>query len=418
MFRKILACSAAAAAMSSAAAFASTTVNGGGSSLAAPTYIAEFEQFTAASPTSLFSYEAVGSGAGQSAFLNNEISEFQNVPAGTLTYGTIVGSTVDFGASDAFLSPSQLTNPATGSYGLSATDGPLIQLPTIGVGIAMAYNYPSETKLRLTDDQICGILSGKLTQWNQIVKSLSGTITVVYRSDSSGTTFLTTQHLNAVCNSSNSNFPVLPVTITKTFASLFTNSTPPSNFVGESGSANVASEAVAVAQSFAYLSPDYTSIAPKSANKTSLQVAFVENAANGVYYQPTVENTETGLANPGAGSTNPTPPNSLAAAMNPLNWVPAIPVTTNGYPIVGYTTMLVSSCYANKAAGNIMIKFLHDNFLVKSYEALIINNGFAPLPDTAAAPFASAIQADFLSNTSGYGLDIDDATTCKSYAGR
>jgi ABC-type phosphate transport system substrate-binding protein len=419
MTRAFLAATAAAAALSTTLAQAqTTTINAGGSSASAPTYISEFETYTSANPTSLFSYEAVGSGAGQSAFLTNNITLFSNYPAGTLTYGTIVGSTVHMGASDAFLSASQLTNPATGSYGLSPTDGPLIQLPADGVGIALSYNYPSITKLRLTDTLVCGILSGKLTNWNQIVKTGSGVITVVYRSDSSGTTFLLTQHLNAVCTSANSTFPTLPVPITKTFASLFPNSTPPTNFIGESGAANVASTELATAESFGAITPDFTSLAPKSSNATSLQVAFLQNPGNGTYYQPTVANIELGLANPGAGSTNPSPPSTLANAQNPLNWIPSIPVTTQGYGILGYGTLLLSSCYADKTAGSILISFLHDNYFTKSYQTIIQNNGFAPLPDTAASPFATAVQDDFLSNKSDYHLDIDDKTTCKSYPGR
>ena len=420
MFRTLLATSVAAAALISGAAFAATTftANGGGSSLAAPTYIAEYQKITATQPKALYSYEAVGSGSGQNAFLDNDISLFENLGSGILTYGTIVGTTVHFGASDAYLVASQLTNPATGSYGLSSVDGPLIQLPTIGVGVAMAYNYPSEKTVDLTDDQVCGILSGKLTNWSQVVPGASGNITVIYRSDGSGTTFLTTQHLNAVCTSSNSSFPVLPVPITKTFASIFTNSTPPANFVGESGSQAVAVEGVAVPQSFTYLSPDYTDIAPKSANATTLQVAYVLNPNDGVYYQPTVTNTLTGLANPGPNSTDPTPPETKTAAQNPLNWVPSIPTTTTGYSIVGYTTVLISSCYANKTIGKVVGGWLNAQYFDKPYQTIIVNNGFAPLPNTAAAPFASAIKEIFLTNKSKFGLDIDDAKTCSAYAGR
>lgn len=175
---------------------------------------------------------------------------------------------------------------------------------------------------------------------------------------------------------------------------------------------------VATSGSFGYLSPDYTSIAPKSASTTSLKVATLVNAKNGKSYTPSVANTETGLANGGAGSTNAAPPSTLAAAMNPLNWVPAIPVTTSGYPIVGYTTMDLSTCYANKTAGTAINAFLTAQYQTASYKTIITNNGFAALSNTAASPYVTAVVADFLSNKNGYNLNIDNATTCASYPGR
>jgi phosphate transport system substrate-binding protein len=426
MTRKLLASSVFAAALSFSAAHAATyTINAGGSSLAAPTYFAEFKLFTQNNPATLFSYEAVGSGGGQKAFLNNDITQFQNVPAGTLTYGTIVGTQVDIGASDATLAASQLTNPATGSYGTStegsAVDGPVIQIPTFGTPITIPYNQSALTStLTLKDPQICGILSGKITDWHTLVSTIPAhtTINVVYRTDGSGTTFLLTQHLAGVCNSTNSSFPVLPIVATKTFASLFTNSTPPANFTGESGSANVATQLVATASSIGYLSPDYTSIAPMSPNKTSLKVASVVNSTTGVASQPTVTATENALAHPGAGAINGTPPATLTAAMNPLNWVPAIPQPTNGYAIVGYTTMDLSTCYANKTKGTALIKFLTSQYNGTGYQTIIKNDGFAPLANTAAVKYITSVVNVFLSNKSGYNLNIDNTKTCASYAGR
>jgi ABC-type phosphate transport system substrate-binding protein len=424
MTRKLLASSVFAAALSFGAAHAATyTINAGGSSLAAPTYFAEFKLFTQNNPATLFSYEAVGSGGGQKGFLNNDITQFQNVPAGTLTYGTIVGTQVDIGASDATLAASQLTNPATGSYGTStegsAVDGPVIQIPTFGTPITLPYNQSAvKGTLTLKDPQICGILSGKINDWHTLVASIPAhtTIKVVYRTDGSGTTFLLTQHLAGVCNSTNSSFPVLPISATKTFASLFT--TVPTNFTGESGSANVATQLVNTANSFGYLSPDYTSIAPMSANKTSLKVASVVNSTTGVATAPSISATENALAHPGSGATNGTPPATLTAAMNPMNWVPAIPQPTNGYPIVGYTTMDLSTCYANKAKGTALIKFLTTQYNGTAYQTIIKNDGFSPLANTAAVKYITSVVNVFLSNTSGYNLNIDNTKTCASYAGR
>jgi phosphate transport system substrate-binding protein len=106
--------------------------------------------------------------------------------------------------------------------------------------------------------------------------------------------------------------------------------------------------------------------------------------------------------------------------MDPLNWVPAIPTTTAGYPIVGYTTMLLSSCYANPAAGSAINAFLKLQYGTGStaYTTIIQNNGFAPLKNTKASKYVTAVENDFLGNTSKYNLNIDNATTCASYPGR
>jgi len=425
-FKGLLYCASAAALTLGTAQAATITINAGGSSLAAPSYIAMFENYTNAHPTVLWNFEAVGSGGGQKAFLNNDITQFENVPAGTLTYGTIVGTQVDMGASDAALSATQLTNPATGSYANSAVDGPLIQVPTFATPITIPYNESAQTAaLKLTDAQLCGVLSGKITDWHSLNSKIPAgtTIEVIYRSDSSGTTFLLTQHLNAVCTSANSSFPTLPVPVTKYFFSTTASNnpvfltTPPPNFTGESGSANVAAEAVATSASFTYLSPDYTSIAPNSANTTSLKVASLVNASNNTAYQPSVANVKLALGHAGSTSTNAAPPSTKTAAMNPLNWVPLIPTTTQGYPIVGFTTMELSSCYANKSAGSAIISLM-TNMYGSAYASIITNNGFVQVGNTANSQYVTAIKADFLGNSSGYGLNIDNSSTCSSYAGR
>ena len=121
MIRRILTATASVAALSvglaAAASAQSITLNGGGSTLAQPTYDQAFTLYTNNNPNVLFSYDGVGSGTGQTAFLTNNISLF-NVP--TAQYGTIVGSTVDFGASDAFLVSSQISGYTLGGDGRAA----------------------------------------------------------------------------------------------------------------------------------------------------------------------------------------------------------------------------------------------------------------------------------------------------------
>ena len=440
MTRQTIACSMLALALSCGAAHASTTINAGGSSLAFPTYQAEFEKYTNSSPTILFSYSAVGSGSGQAGFLQNTFTPQPSTdtvwwpaPAGILTYGTPVGTQVDIGASDATLISGQLTNPSTGSYGTSTqgsvVDGPIIQIPTFGVPVTMAFNQPAITSLKLTANQVCGILSGQISDWNTLNPSIpSGTpITVVYRSDGSGTTFLTLQHLAEICNSSNSNFTSITVGnkfISDVVISGYTAGTLPPNFVPESGSGNVATEINSTSGAIGYLSPDYTSIAPNSSanptvNYPNIIAASLVNSIDGKTYAPTVANTTLALANPDPDdSANTKPPANMSDAMDPLNWVPTIAVALKGYPIVGYTTMDLSSCYADAAAAKAIELFLKDQYTSTAYKNIIEANGFVPLVNSGAAKYATAVENTFLSNNVGYKLNINNSKLCKGLAGR
>ncbi len=105
--------------------------------------------------------------------------------------------------------------------------------------------------------------------------------------------------------------------------------------------------------------------------------------------------------------------------MDPLNWVPAIPNPTSGYPIVGFITMEISTCYKNKSAGTAISKMLNDVMTLNSpFEDIVENNGFVPLRRASYDLFATAVNQTFLNNQSGFGLNIDNVTVCSSYRGR
>jgi ABC-type phosphate transport system substrate-binding protein len=391
------------------------TLNTGGSELAASTYIGEYEAFTQSDPSILFSYSDPGSAAGQTAFLNNDIALFENPPP---IYGKIVGNQVDDGTSVVPLVANQLTNPATGSYANSPEDGPLIQVPNFGTPITLPYNESAETAtLTLTDAQLCGVLSGKINDWHKLVSSIPAgtTIQVGYRADPTGTTYLIAAHLNPLCNSGNSNF-LIPLPLTTKFTALFVNGQPPAHFTGENGSGALAAYLLATPNSFGYLPPEYTSVAPLSGNATSLKVSALLNGINKVAYTPTVANTELGLVSPGPGAVNTKPPANLAAQADPLNWVPANPEPAKGYSIVGYTTIDLSTCYFDQTAGGGLIKFLTDTYEDAIYKTLVENNGYAPLTNTNG--YLNAVVDTFLSNRNNYNLNIDNETVCASYIGR
>jgi phosphate transport system substrate-binding protein len=100
-------------------------------------------------------YQAVGSGTGRKAFIDE---------------------TVSFAASD---DPISAKDKAKVSRGV-------LQIPTVGGTIALGYNNPG-CSLKLTQKQVVSIFMGSIDNWKDVGCS-GGKITVVHRSDGSGTT--------------------------------------------------------------------------------------------------------------------------------------------------------------------------------------------------------------------------------------
>ena len=162
---------AAAIAIPASSAFGSGTLTGAGSSLVAPLVQQVFGPDFKSSTGNTVNYSGVGSGAGITAITNK---------------------TVDFGASDAPLTSSQISNCGCVeiAWALSAT-GP-------------AFNLPGVAHLNVSGPVLAAIYMGQITMWNdpQIAKINKGVtlpamkIVPVYRSDGSGDTFAFTEFLS------------------------------------------------------------------------------------------------------------------------------------------------------------------------------------------------------------------------------
>jgi phosphate transport system substrate-binding protein len=106
----------------------------------------------------------------------------------------ITAKTVDFGASDMPMKPEDLQKNG------------LVQFPAVMGGVVPVYKVPglNPGDLKFTGPLLADIYLGKVTKWNDaaIAKLNPGAklpateITVVYRSDGSGTTFLWTNYLS------------------------------------------------------------------------------------------------------------------------------------------------------------------------------------------------------------------------------
>jgi len=130
------------------------------------------------------------------------IKDYADTKRGTITYGpigsgggiqSVSNNVVDFGASDAPLTPDQ-----------AAMCKGCVQIPWALAGTSVPYNVPGGAKhLKLTGDVLSRIYLGAITKWNDpaIAKLNPGAnlpslkITPLHRSDSSGTTFNFTDYL-------------------------------------------------------------------------------------------------------------------------------------------------------------------------------------------------------------------------------
>jgi len=153
---------------------APASLTGAGATFPYPIINAMIINFTAANSNVQVNYQSIGSGGGITA---------------------LTQKTVDFGCSDAPLSASDAANIPNA-----------LHIPeTIGA-VTIAYNLPGiPTGLHLTGKVIADIYQGTITQWNDAaIQALNPTTTlpthsilVVYRSDSSGTSFVFTGYLTA-----------------------------------------------------------------------------------------------------------------------------------------------------------------------------------------------------------------------------
>ncbi len=152
---------------------------GAGASFPAPLYQRWFQDINGKYPKVQINYQSVGSGAGVEQF---------------------TAGTVDFGASDTAMKDEEIAK-------VGDNKGGVLLLPMTAGSIVLAYNLPDvQGELKLPRQVYSDILLGKITKWNdpQIAAANSGVklpdqnITVVHRSDGSGTTGVFTKHLSAI----------------------------------------------------------------------------------------------------------------------------------------------------------------------------------------------------------------------------
>ena len=149
------------------------TINAAGATFPAAIYQKWFEEFHKAHPDIQINYQSIGSGGGI-----RQLTE----------------STVDFGASDMPMTDEQMSK---------ITKFKVLHFPTVLGGLVPTYNLPGLADLKFSGPTLAGIYLGTIKKWNDpaIAKDNPGVklpnqdITVIHRSDGSGTTFVWTDYL-------------------------------------------------------------------------------------------------------------------------------------------------------------------------------------------------------------------------------
>src|SRR5436190_1714563 len=152
-------------------ALADSVLNGAGATFPYPIYSKWFDEYNKIHPDIRINYQSIGSGGGVKQF---------------------TAKTVDFGATDGPMSDKEL-------FGV---DGKSMHVPTVLGAVVPTWNLAEGPSLKFTGGLIADIFLGKVKMWDDpAIKALnpdaklpSTPITVIHRSDGSGTTYCFTDY--------------------------------------------------------------------------------------------------------------------------------------------------------------------------------------------------------------------------------
>lgn len=322
---------AGVAAGSGASAEEGTRLSGAGATFPAPLYERWLLDFKAVRPSLRVSYEAVGSGEGVTRFLAGGI---------------------DFGASDAALSDRELAqvDPARG----------VAMVPMTAGMVVLAYNIPGVREgLTLARDVYVDIFAGRISHWDdpRILATNPGialphkVIVPVVRRDSSGTTFLFTNHLNAIDPAWTSSGPGVGKMIDW-----------PGRAMAMNGNAGVAGRVKLTDGAIGYMEYEF-------AERLGLPIATLHNQAGAPI-----------VASPAAGQAALAAAGEIPADMRVF--VPD-PAGADAYPITGYSWVLLHQRYADPAKAE-AVKALF-GWALEQGQQVARELGYVPLPPAMIA---------------------------------
>ncbi|GGA19734.1 phosphate ABC transporter substrate-binding protein PstS [Okeania sp. KiyG1] len=315
---------------------------GAGASFPAPLYQRWFADMRDSRSDLQVDYQSVGSGAGVERFTKE---------------------LVDFGASDVAMKDDEIAKVSRG----------VIMLPMTAGSVVLAYNVPGVSDLKLSREAYVDILLGKITKWNdpKIASANSGVslpdlpITVVHRSDGSGTTGVFTKHLSAIS-------PEWKQKVGEGKTVQWPTG------VGGAKNDGVAALIRQTEGGIGYVEFGF-------AKNAGLSTAALENKS-GSYIKASLESAKSTL------SAVKLPGNLRAFISDPEG--------SGSYPIVTYTWMLIYGQYDDAAKAQGIEKMIE--YGLNEGQKVSADLGYIPLPDNVRQTVASA--ADKIS--SGYKISL------------
>ncbi len=300
-------------------------LEGAGASFPAPLYqqwIHEYQEFA---PGVQINYQPVGSGQGIENFLSD---------------------ITDFGGTDEYISDEELAE-----YGRE-----VFHIPTVLGAVVAAYNLSDVDDLKFSPDTLVDIFLGRITNWsdpaiaednpNAMLPNLP--ITVVHRSDSSGTTSIFTNYLSSV---------------SEEWATQVGSGKSVQWPTGVAGEKNPG-VAQAIKQTEGAIG--YVELIYALAN--DLSAPSIQNAA-GNYVAPSLAT----VSEAAAGFLADMPADLRLNIVNP-------PEGENAYPIAGFTWILVRAEMTDETRAQALTDFLY--WVLTEGPSTAEKLGYAPLPDS------------------------------------
>jgi len=312
---------------------ATVRLQGAGASFPAPLYTKWFKEYGAQNPGVTIDYQSVGSGQG---------------------VRSVIDRNVDFGASDAAMTPEEMAE----------VEGGVQLLPMTAGAIVLGYNLDGVEDLKLSREAYAGIFMGTVTQWddplitkdNEGIAGLKGPINVVVRADSSGTTFVFSQHLSA---------------ISPEFSEKVGTNKQPNWPVGtkSKGNEGITASLTSTPGSIGYIEFGY-------AAHTGVSMATLQNK-EGSFVKPTFESAAASLA-------------AVEMPADLIAWLPD-PEGAESYPIVTYTWIICFKEYADPAKAEALKKALH--WCLTEGQKFSESLGYIPLPEPVVAKVQVALDS-------------------------
>jgi phosphate transport system substrate-binding protein len=308
-------------------------LNGAGATFPSFLYLKWFAEYQKLYPEVQISYQPIGSAAGIQQFLTG---------------------TVDFAGSDVAMTDEEAAKVRQGALFVPMTAG----------SIAVVYNVPGvPTGLKLSRQVLPAIFLGKITRWNHPdLAALNPEltlpdlpITVIYRSDGSGTTAIFTRHLSAID----------PLWQNQVGTGLTVNWPVGTGIKDNAGISAQIQQGEGV---IGYVETAY-------AKQLKLATAALENRSS-KFLLPTQNSVEKAVAD--------------VKLDVKLRGFVADPANPEAYPIVSYSWFLIYQKYEDKAKGETLRKFIQ--WALVEGQKYGSDLGYVPLPGPVVAQAQALMQ--------------------------